>query len=153
MVEALLGAFLDPVTYGEGPVTARLPKPVQDVLIYMRQLLENEAHRPVTLDDLARVSGVSGKHLCRLFQSSLHHPPLATLRLLKLQFGLVLLARSHLAIKEIADRCGFDNPLYFSRCFTQVYRMSPTEARQRMEARKAPPVGPLPADLMPRLFW
>ena len=51
-----------------------------------------------------------------------------TFRLLKLQLAMALLGRSSLAIKEIADRCGFENPLYFTRCFTKLYSQSPTQA-------------------------
>lgn len=153
LVAALVGAFLEPATYVLGPVAERFPQPVNEALSYMRRLLEDEPHRPVSLRDLARAAGVSGKHLCRLFQGSLRHPPLATLRLIKLQFALALLARSNLAVKEIADRCGFDNPLYFSRCFSRVYGMPPTEARHRLLRHEPPPPSPLPPDLTPRLFW
>lgn len=48
-----------------------------------------------------------------------------TFRLLKLQLAMALLGRSSLAIKEIADRCGFENSLNFARCFTRVYGKSP----------------------------
>jgi AraC-like DNA-binding protein len=39
---------------------------------------------------------------------------------------------SGLAVKKIADRCGFENPLYFTRCFTRVYGKSPTLVRRSL---------------------
>jgi AraC-like DNA-binding protein len=76
-----------------------------------------------------------------------------TFRLLKLQLAMALLGRSSLAIKEIADRCGFENPLYFTRCFTRVYGKSPTETRQSLLKQEAPPPNPLPSDIAPRIYW
>ena len=54
---------------------------------------------------------------------------------------------------DIARRCGFDDPLYFSRCFSAAYGLSPRSMRERMQKGIPPPASPLPADLMPRLHW
>lgn len=43
-----------------------------------------------------------------------------TLRLLKLQLAMALLGRTSLAIKEIANRCGFESPL-ISRLASRGY--------------------------------
>ncbi|HMP75932.1 MAG TPA: AraC family transcriptional regulator [Kiritimatiellia bacterium] len=153
VVEALIEAFLRPVTQGEGAISIRLPKAVHHALNLLRQTLEQDPLRPVNLSALARAAGVGEKHLCRLFSSTVGHPPLATYRLLKLQLAMSVLVRSDLAIKEVSARCGFDNPLYFSRCFTRVYGLSPSAARARMQQGHAPPPGPLPTELSPRLFW
>ena len=84
-------------------------------------------------------ASVTGKHLCRLFRGSLGYPPLATFRLLKMQLAMALLGRSNLSVKEIAERCGFDNPLYFTRIFTLLYQAPPTAIRTRLRRGQAPP--------------
>ena len=67
-----------------------------------------------------------------------------TFRLLKLQLAMALLGRSSLAIKEITDRCGFENHLYFTYCFNRVYGKSPSKTRQSLLKQKPPPLGHRP---------
>lgn len=138
---------------GSGPRGPELPEQVHAGLAAMRDVLETDPCRPVSLDELAARASVTGKHLCRLFRASLGHPPLATFRLLKLQLAMALLGRSNLSVKEIALRCGFDNPLYFTRIFTRVYQAPPTAVRARLRRGQAPPRNPLPPEITPRVHW
>jgi len=110
-------------------------------------------HRTLSLPHLSRVAGVNAKHLCRLFRRSLGHPPIETHRLLRLQLALALLTRSNLTVKQIAHRCGFDDPAYFSRCFMKAFRRSPRAVRKRLAGGLPPPPNPLPVDVSPRLSW
>ncbi|MFM8656177.1 MAG: helix-turn-helix domain-containing protein [Chthoniobacterales bacterium] len=138
---------------GAGLLGPELPEQVQAGLAAMRGVLETDPCRPVSLDELAARASVTGKHLCRLFRASLGHPPLATFRLLKLQLAMALLGRSDLSVKEIAVRCGFDNPLYFTRIFSRVYGAPPTAVRTRLRRGQAPPRNPLPPEITPRVHW
>ena len=154
MMEALLTLLLQPAADHDGPAaTPDRPDAVVRALNYMRLLIDEESRQPVSLKSLARVAGVSPKHLCRLFVQSIGQPPLRTLRLIQLQLAVVLLARSELSVQEIARRCGFEDPLYFSRCFTRVCRIAPRKARENMRRGRPPPRHPLPPDLIPRVFW
>jgi transcriptional regulator GlxA family with amidase domain len=91
--------------------------------------------------------------LCRLFRKAIGYSPMETYRLLCLQFSVVLLARSNLTIQQIAYRCGFDDPAYFSRSFSKTFGCSPREVRRRLSEGLLPPANPLPADLTPRISW
>jgi AraC family transcriptional regulator len=153
LVEALLGLFLNPPAGMQGDDQAPRPESAARALKWMREILDGDPGRPVTLAELARAGGVSAKHLCRVFAASIGHSPMETLRLLRLQLASALLARSNLSVGDIARRCGFDDPLYFSRCFSAAYGLSPRAMRERMQKGIPPPATPLPADLMPRLHW
>jgi AraC-like DNA-binding protein len=152
-VETLLSLFL------EGPHAERAEferdRPVQigRTISLMRNTIDTDPHRHLTLEELAKAGGVSKKHLCRTFSSVLGYSPVETYRLLCLQLSLSLLARSNLSIREIADRCGFEDPAYFSRAFSKVFGYSPKKARDNMRKGTLPPSNPLPVDLTPRLFW
>ena len=152
-MECLLGILLKPSGEEGFGVADRLPEQVHASLNFMRSILETNPHHPLQLGELSKRAGVTEKHLCRLFQTALAHAPMETFRLLKLQLAIALLGRSSLAIKEIADRCGFENPLYFTRCFTRVYGKSPTQMRQSLLKQEAPPPNPLPPDIGPRIYW
>jgi AraC family transcriptional regulator len=152
-MESLLVILLKPP--GEKGLGAahRLPEQVHASLNFMRSILETNPHHALQLGELSKRAGVTEKHLCRLFQTALGHAPMETFRLLKLQLAMALLARSGLAIKQIADRCGFENPLYFTRCFTRIYGKSPTEMRRSLLKQEALPPNPLPPDIGPRIYW
>jgi len=152
-LECLLHIILRPTKNRASTLSHHLPEPVHHALKLMRSIIDEGSHQRVSLADLARKAGVTEKHLCRLFQSALGHAPMQTFRLLKLQLAIALLNRSHLSIKEIAHRCGFENPLYFSRCFTQTYGSSPRKIRHSLRAHQAPPPNPLPPEITPRIFW
>ena len=153
LVESLISVFLRPQEAAGVELERNRSEPVNRVLNFMREVIDTNPHRPVRLSDLAAVAGTTEKHLCRLFHHALGHPPMATFRLLRLQLAVALLARSNLTVKEVADRCGFDNPLYFSRLFAKVYREPPTETRKRLLMRGTLPANPLPVDITPRLHW
>lgn len=153
MVEILIELLLDPHAGGSIPDDSERPQPVARALKWMRHTLEENPHATVSLEEVARQAGVSPKHLCRIFQQSLGHSPMVTLRLLRLQLAVALLVRSSLAVKEIAAQCGFADPLYFTRCFTLAFGRSPSRVRREVLRGIPPPGNPLPVDLTPRIHW
>jgi AraC-like DNA-binding protein len=153
LVECLVRVLLSPV-HGSPSIERSGPEPVNQALHFMRRVLDEQPDRTVSLRDLARQAGVTEKHLCRQFQKSIGHSPMKTFRLLKLQLAVALLAKSNFSIKEIAERCGFNNPLYFTRCFTRAYGASPSQTRDRLlNLRQSPPSSLLPPDIAARVCW
>ncbi|MFN0176368.1 MAG: helix-turn-helix domain-containing protein [Saprospiraceae bacterium] len=53
---------------------------------------------------------------------------------LRLEHARLLLAESKLTVAEVAFRCGFSDPNYFSRLFSKTQGMTPTEFVQRLRA-------------------
>jgi AraC-like DNA-binding protein len=153
LMECLTRILLEPTGQNRLSVAQGLPEPVHQSLNLMREAIDRATHQPMTLQILAKRAGVTEKHLCRLFQEAFGQPPMKTFRLLKLQLSLTLLGRSNLTIKEIANRCGFDNALYFTRCFTQTYGSSPTETRKSLLRQEPPPPNSLPPEITPRIYW
>ena len=152
LVETLIELLLEPV-HGPAFHDNERPQPLARALKWMRHTLEENPHANVSLAEIARHSGVSPKHLCRVFAQSLGHSPMVTLRLLRLQLAVALLVRSSLAMKEIAAQCGFSDALYFSRCFSTAFGRSPSRVRRDLDHGIPPPGNPLPVDLTPRIHW
>ncbi|MEM8865278.1 MAG: AraC family transcriptional regulator [Planctomycetota bacterium] len=153
LVEVLIELLLDQPASDAAPDDRERPLPVARALKYMRHVLEEEPQKAITLDELAVKAGLSPKHLCRAFKQTVGRPPMATLRLLRLQLGVALLVRSSLPVKEIAAQCGFRDPLHFSRCFSTAFGRSPRAVREDLSQGIAPPQNPLPVDLTPRIHW
>jgi AraC-like DNA-binding protein len=152
VVETLLSLYIE-TSRERSDFERDRPPQVNLAINRMREAIDTDPHRRLALGELARTSGVSEKHLCRLFRQSLGCSPVQTHRLLCMQLALSLVARSNLSVKEIADRCGFEDPGYFSRKFTQVFGRSPLASRKHLRAGGRTPGSPLPVDLTPRLFW
>lgn len=152
-MECLMGVLLKPSREKSTHVADHLPEQIHASLNLMRAILDTDPHYRLQLGELSKRAGVTEKHLCRIFDRSLGHAPMETFRLLKLQLAVSLLGRTSLAIKEIADRCGFENALYFTRCFTRVYGRAPTEIRNALLNQETPPPNPLPPDIAPRVYW
>lgn len=153
IVEALVTIFLEEPLAETASMGGNRPVAVSRVINFMRCVIDEDPRQPLDLARLASVAGLSEKHLCRLFQRTLGYSPMHTFRLLCLQLSLALLARSNLSIKQIAHRCGFDDPGYFSRCFAAVFGRAPREVRRRLAEGHLPPPNPLPADISPRVLY
>ncbi|HLA86301.1 MAG TPA: helix-turn-helix domain-containing protein [Thermoguttaceae bacterium] len=153
VVETLISLFLEEQVSENALSEYGRPEAVHRTLRWMRQTLDDNPRRPVRLDDLVEVACVTDKHLCRLFRKTLGWSPMQTYNLMRLQLSLALLARTNLTMKQIADRCGYDNQFYFSRCFTKAFGRSPNRVRRDLSLGVPPPPSPLPVDMTPRVHW
>lgn len=79
---------------------------------------------------LAAQTGLHRSQLTRLFTRELGRSPSEYLKNLRLQTGISLLRDSTLQIGEIAYRCGFREPGYFSRLIRVRTGKSPREIRK-----------------------
>ncbi len=66
-----------------------------------------------------------------------------TVRLMRLERALVLLARSNLSVQEVGRLSGFSSPNHFSRSFRSVYGSPPLTVRRDLLAGQIPPASPL----------
>ena len=104
----------------------------EKILCVIRYIEENYA-RPVTNDDLARLSGYHPYHINRLmneYAGSSVHRYLLHYRLKKAQELLVNTTHS---ISEIAEECGFRTPYYFSNLFKENLGLSPLQYRKAQQ--------------------
>ena len=151
--ETFLDLYLTMEDTASATTHRNLSEPVRRAARFMLERLDNPHFEPFALDELAAVAHVSSKHLCRMFSKELGFPPMKVCRLMQFQLAIPLLARSNLIIKEIAERCGFPDQLYFSRTFSEAFGKSPSQIRKDLLQGQPPPPIPLPPALMPRFYW
>lgn len=153
LVESLIDLYLSPdASFVQAE--SEQPFPIQQALLLMRNAIDYQTCHEITLDKLAKAASVHKQHLCKLFQTNFALSPMQTLRLMQLQLSMGLLIRSGLSIKEIAQRCGFEDALYFSRYFKKQLGSSPSEVKKAVRTGKPPPEVPLPQGISPaRLHW
>ncbi|MCZ7643722.1 MAG: AraC family transcriptional regulator [Planctomycetota bacterium] len=96
-----------------------------------RDLLEQQACRPVGIEALAARAGGSADHLRDLFRARYGLRPVEFRTQLRLEKAKQLLVESTLNIKEVAHETGYPDPLYFSRVFHRRFGYTPSEMVRR----------------------
>lgn len=91
--------------------------------------LEDHYTEEIPLAELARVAGVSPRHLDRVFAQAFHFTPRAYIARLRMARARALL-RTDRPITEIAFDCGYADSNYFSQVFRRHTGMSPQQYRR-----------------------
>ncbi|OAX48527.1 MULTISPECIES: helix-turn-helix domain-containing protein [unclassified Paenibacillus] len=92
--------------------------------------IEDHFLEQVTLEEIAARSGISVRHLNRIFQSYYQTTPIAYLQRLRLERACTLLKQTNLTITEISYECGFNDSNYLTRQFKRIHGMTPRTFRK-----------------------
>lgn len=101
----------------------------QPALIESLAAMESHLSDPLSLEDLAKVSGVGVRQLTRLFEQHLACSPMVFYRRLRLQQGQLLLRQSGLSVAAIATAVGYSTPSHFASAYRKQFSCSPAEER------------------------
>lgn len=91
---------------------------------------------PISLSDIAAVSGYSKYHLVKQFQDHMDTTPMKYLTRIRIQKAVDLLMTTRLPITEIAERVGYSNANYFNKVFRKSIGMAAGEFRKRKNPSK-----------------
>lgn len=89
--------------------------------------------RQIDLEDICDAAMCRKTKLQWLFKYHLKTTPIKFLITTRMQYAEKLLKNTDFSIKEIADRCGYADPLYFSHTFFKFYGHSPREYRKKTD--------------------
>lgn len=122
------------VDHGRAPETPQPQPPAMPISNNDRVrramlFIEQNLSRPLRVDDIARHVTISKRQLERLFRHETGMGVQAFSRMLRLKYGLWLLAQSRLTIDEIAGDCGFSDASHFSRLVRRTFGLSPSAIR------------------------
>jgi len=116
---------------GEYRQNSKTPEKDQEtidaVIHYMRENIE----RKLSLLELAEHVGLSSSRFSLLFQKKAGYPPLAYLNQLKIQKACHYLDFTDMKINQISPKLGFEDAFYFSRMFTKIMGISPSDYRAK----------------------
>jgi len=101
------------------------PKPLRDLL----QVMSANIEEPLTVEELATVSGVSRRRIERLYQTHLDTSPSRYYLELRITHARRLLLQSSEPITNIAVACGFVSSTHFSHCYKDYFGVSPSASR------------------------
>ena len=93
-----------------------------------------EAHysQPISLDTLARMTGMSPKYFCRFFRTIVHRSPIDYVNYYRVECASQLLSVSEMTVAEIAQHCGFNDSSFFIKQFRRYKGTTPKQYRAAM---------------------
>lgn len=111
-------------------ITPGAARSAQERVAAAVDLLQRDWQRSHRLEELATTAGVSVTHFSTLFRRQTGFAPIDFLIRLRMQHACRLLDTTPLAVGEIAERVGYPDPYYFTRCFRRVMGCAPRSYRK-----------------------
>lgn len=105
-------------------------------LVAAIELMQTHVADPLSLRQIATLTGVSLRQVQRLFHEQLGQTAMRFYRDLRLETAEALLTQSSLSVGEVALATGFATPAHFSRAFRSRFGAAPSA--RRMAARTGP---------------
>lgn len=100
----------------------------------IQEVVEANISNPVTLQDLAYLSGRSLSSFKRDFKAIYNTSPLQWIRNRRLDKAVEMLTRSSLSVTEVCYRTGFENVSHFSKVFKLRFGITPSEFKKSPKA-------------------
>jgi len=105
------------------------PSSARSILL-LRDYLDAQCPRIVTLTEMSRVAALSPFHLVRSFRERIGVPPCRYLLRRRVQRAQVLLARG-MPISKAAQEAGFSDQSHLARHFKRIVGMTPGQYAKR----------------------
>lgn len=100
-------------------------KNVNQILLYV----EANIDKKITLDMVSKNLKMSEIHVSRMFKLETGKNLIQYINEQKMSRAIELMHDPTLRIKDIAQRVGFDDQLYFNKVFKKIYQISPSQYR------------------------
>lgn len=121
LCEMLMAALFS----GEKMLNATPPKSDRAGIRKVIELMNDEPDEKHTLEDLARMAGMSKFHFLRSFRHSTGVTPHAYLNLVRIEIARKLILTTDISLSEIALSCGFSDQAHFTRSYKKIYGTPP----------------------------
>jgi AraC-like DNA-binding protein len=105
-------------------------------LLRSKEHIERHYRERISVDQLARIAGLSPTHFIRRFRQCFGVPPVRYANHLKLRHAADLLANPALNISQVAAESGFEDLFSFSRSFKRFFAAGPRAYRRKMSVTK-----------------
>jgi AraC family transcriptional regulator of arabinose operon len=107
-----------------------------DLVTLTIELMQKKTSAVLTLAELAGSVNLSVSHYSALFRAKTGYSPIEYFNHLKVQKACQYLLFSDMPVKEMAGLLGVDDQYYFSRMFSRLMGISPTQYRKRNAANR-----------------
>lgn len=97
---------------------------IEDIKLYIDEHFDDPE---LSMEKLGQLFSYNPKYLSTVFKKNVQVGFSQYLTTLRMQKAISLMQSGYSSVRDIACRCGFADPFYFSRCFKKVYAASPKE--------------------------
>ena len=94
------------------------------------EYIETHYGQSITLDALARLTGLSPKYFCRFFRTFVHRSPIDYVNYYRIECASHFLTSTDMTIAEIAQHCGYNDSSFFIKQFRKYKGTTPRNYRQ-----------------------
>lgn len=94
------------------------------------EYIETHYGQPITLEALARLSGLSPKYFCRFFRAIVHRSPIDYVNYYRVECASHFLTATDMTVAEIAQHCGYNDSSFFIKQFRKYKGTTPKRYRQ-----------------------
>jgi len=95
------------------------------------RLMQDNIKSTITLEQMAKYSKLSITHFCILFRKKTGHSPIEYFNHLRVQKACQYLAFTKMTIKDLAVCVGIEDQYYFSRLFSRLMGVAPSDYRKK----------------------
>ncbi len=106
-------------------------------LIKVAELMEANIEKTLSLERIAKETGLSRRQIERLFKRHLNCVPKRYYLELRLKRARELLLQTAMPIMDITTACGFQSPPHFSKCYRKQFGHPPSVERQTRQRSAA----------------
>ena len=107
-------------------------------MLRARDAIDREYARPLDIPSLAEVAHVSEGHFIRTFRATFGETPHRYLQRRRVERAMFMLRETDRPVTDICLEVGFTSLGTFSRTFSDIVRVNPTDYRARSTAINAP---------------
>ncbi len=99
---------------------------------FLKIFTEEMGNSELGIDEIASRMGLERTQLYRKIKALTNFSPVELIRNLRLKQGRHLVKTTEKSVSEIAYETGFSTPAYFTRCYREAFRETPTETRTKL---------------------
>lgn len=103
---------------------------IDNSILYMYDNID----RKLTVEEIASHVNTSSSHYAKIFRESMSKSPIEYLNLIRIEKAKRLLKNNDKNLTDIAFDCGFSSSSYFSHCFFESVKLTPSEYRKRFSS-------------------
>ncbi len=124
--------FLGSIKFlGEYRENSKFDEKLMETIDAVIHFMKENVGRRLTLQEIADHSGMSPSHFSSLFQKKTGYSPVKYFNQLKIQKACHYLDFTDMKVNQISPSLGFDDTFYFTRIFTKIMGVSPSEYRAK----------------------
>lgn len=128
----LIGGYLQLLqllcSHSAPPIVTRVKKsPIDQGISYIQE----NAHRPITIDEICQAVHASKFHFCRTFKERTGNTVMRYILKTRINMACLLLEQGNDSVSLISEKCGFSSPSRFSRAFKDETGVSPIQYKKQ----------------------